>query len=75
MGLFTNYSTVLGQLSRVERKLDAVLAHLGVELADDGFNELRDLMNSGEKIAAIRLYRQLTGVGLAEAKATVEQGL
>ena len=75
MGLFTNSPATLARLSRVERKLDAVLQHLGIEFADDGLNEVRDLMNAGEKIAAIRLYRQRTGVGLAEAKAAVEQGL
>jgi ribosomal protein L7/L12 len=29
-------------------------------------------MSAGEKISAIRLYRELTNAGLAEAKAAVE---
>ena len=33
---------------------------------------VRDTIRAGEKIAAIRLYREYTGLGLAEAKAAVE---
>jgi ribosomal protein L7/L12 len=32
-----------------------------------------DLVNAGKSIQAIRLYRELTGVGLAEAKAVVDK--
>ena len=35
-------------------------------------NEIRKLLASGNKIAAIKRYREETGVGLAEAKAAVE---
>lgn len=35
-------------------------------------NEIRQLLTSGNKIAAIKRYREQTGVGLAEAKAAVE---
>ena len=35
-------------------------------------NEIRELMASGDKIAAVKRYREQTGVGLAEAKAAVE---
>ena len=35
-------------------------------------NEIRELLASGNKIAAIKLYREETGIGLAEAKAAVE---
>ncbi|MEZ6034048.1 MAG: ribosomal protein L7/L12 [Planctomycetaceae bacterium] len=35
-------------------------------------NEIRQLLASGNKIAAIKRYREQTGVGLAEAKAAVE---
>ena len=34
--------------------------------------EVRQLKNSGKKINAIKLYREHTGVGLKEAKDTVE---
>ena len=35
-------------------------------------NEIRQLLASGNKIAAIKRYREQTGVGLAEAMAAVE---
>lgn len=41
----------------------------------DGDNlstELRDLLAAGQKIEAIKRYREATGVGLAEAKEAVE---
>ena len=38
----------------------------------DKFNEVRALLKAGNKIAAVKEYRQITGVGLAEAKAAVE---
>lgn len=34
---------------------------------------LTELIQSGDKIQAIKLYRELTGVGLAEAKDAVER--
>lgn len=36
-------------------------------------DDVRALARSGRKLEAIRLYRQVTGQGLAEAKAAVEQ--
>jgi ribosomal protein L7/L12 len=39
---------------------------------DDVDADLWELLKKGQKIAAIRLYRQRTGIGLAEAKAAVE---
>ncbi len=35
-------------------------------------DEIRELLASGNKIAAIKRFRQETGLGLAEAKAAVE---
>jgi ribosomal protein L7/L12 len=37
-------------------------------------SEVRQLLYAGRKIEAIKVYRQLTGVGLREAKAAVERG-
>lgn len=36
-------------------------------------DDVRSLARAGRKVEAIRLYRQLTGQGLTEAKAAVEQ--
>ncbi|MBM2620441.1 ribosomal protein L7/L12 [Actinoplanes sp. LDG1-06] len=62
------------RLAAIERKLDAVMAHLGIEEpspAEDA-QVLAHLMR-GEKIQAIKVYRERTGAGLAEAKDAVER--
>jgi hypothetical protein len=38
----------------------------------DKMSEVRECIKGGNKIAAIKIYREMTGVGLAEAKAAVE---
>ncbi|HWF69954.1 MAG TPA: hypothetical protein VG187_10380 [Mycobacterium sp.] len=35
--------------------------------------EVQELVNTGKAIRAIKLYRELTGAGLAEARAAVER--
>src|SRR5262245_32690884 len=59
---------------RIERKLDALLRHQGVSapqavLSDEVQRLARD---PAQKIAAMKLHRQQTGLGLAEAKADIE---
>lgn len=48
----------------------------GVDAADQGAveQEVLRLIRAGNKIGAIKLYREKTGVGLKEAKDAVEQG-
>jgi ribosomal protein L7/L12 len=63
------------RLRRVERKLDLILAHLGIPYAE-GDGELpeaaRILADRGETIAAIKAVREESGLGLAEAKRAVD---
>jgi ribosomal protein L7/L12 len=42
-------------------------------LSADNRAQIHDLMQQGQKIEAIRLYREFTDVGLAEAKEAVER--
>jgi ribosomal protein L7/L12 len=60
-------------LTRIERQLQTLLDHFQLELPDDGFNDVRQLMQAGDKIGAIKLYRQRTGASLVEAKNFVER--
>lgn len=62
------------RLAAVERKLDTVMNHLGIEEPVDAADPevLSHLMN-GKKIQAIKVYRERTGAGLAEAKDAVER--
>jgi hypothetical protein len=67
----------LDRLSRIDGKLDVILKHLGVrfdpyqEIPADALAALRE----GRKIEAIKQYRHVTGVGLAEAKDAIDEAL
>src|SRR5580700_7228862 len=61
-------------LSRIEGKLDLLLKQSNLEY-DPYANvprEVTEAVQSGQKIKAIKLYRQASGVGLKEAKDFVE---
>lgn len=64
------------KVGALERKLDFVLAHLGVQYSesplDAAQSEAAAALRSGNKIEAIAAYRRVTGVGLKEAKEAVE---
>jgi len=69
------------RLANIERKLDALLRHSGLDniaqgaSADSAFDlpeDVRYAADVNEKIKAIKLLRDQTGMGLAEAKAAVE---
>lgn len=55
-------------------KLDLILEHLGLALPDDckRSDACRELAERGEKIAAIKAYREATGASLREAKEAIE---
>jgi ribosomal protein L7/L12 len=59
-------------VARLERKVDALLKQSGIDLAAVAVREAEALVKAGRKIEAIKLYREMTGAGLAEAKAAVE---
>ena len=61
------------RLARLERKQDALLKKLEVDPDADVDAEVLALARSGEKIKAIKRYRDLTGTGLKEAKEFVER--
>lgn len=61
------------RLGLLERKIDAVLEHLGVPIIEPGFEQVEELLRQGRKIQAIKVYRERTGAGLAEAKDAVER--
>ncbi len=62
------------ELARIEQKLDLVLDHLGIEdpRAAAVTPELRALVRRGQKVAAIKEYRAVTGEGLREAKSVID---
>jgi ribosomal protein L7/L12 len=66
-------------IDRIERKLDLVLQELGVAMPqseDQGSGleaEIKAEIRRGNKISAIKLYREMTGTGLKEAKDAVDE--
>jgi ribosomal protein L7/L12 len=59
-------------VARIERKVDLLLKHSGVDVAAANADQLMTLVREGKKIEAIKLYREISGCGLAEAKAHIE---
>lgn len=61
------------RVARVERKLDLVIDHLGLNGQDPRMDEVVALVRNDRKIQAIKVYREITGEGLKEAKDAVER--
>jgi ribosomal protein L7/L12 len=63
-------------LSRIEAKLDLLLKNAGAASEDplaDLPAPVLEALRAGNKIEAIRCYREATGAGLKEAKEAVEE--
>lgn len=60
-------------IGRLENKLDLIIRHLDIaEPLSPLDTKITQLIHVGEKIKAIKLYREETGASLKEAKAAVE---
>jgi len=68
---------ILRQLLLLQRKADLALTHLGIQPPPEHSplsERVRELAaDPAKKIHAIKLYREETGAGLAEAKDAVEK--
>ncbi len=76
MGLFGSSqspATFDARLRAIERKLDIIMNSLGLAAEQDNMEPMRDLVRQGRKIEAIKLYREQTGAGLAEAKEAIDR--
>jgi ribosomal protein L7/L12 len=74
LSMVRNQSSVLSGSDdrRLQRKVDLILTHLGLD-PDQGVDEkIMELVKAGKKIEAVKLYREQTGVELYEAKDYVE---
>ncbi|QHC20858.1 ribosomal protein L7/L12 [Streptomyces sp. GS7] len=62
------------RLARLEAKVDLLLAQAGVEQPQDPrMAQLDELLAEGKQIQAIKVYREITGAGLAEAKEAIDR--
>jgi ribosomal protein L7/L12 len=67
------------RVNELEDRLTFLYRRLNIEYADPNSNpalspQIQDALRRGNKIEAIKIYRELTGVGLAEAKQAIERG-
>ncbi|MEO2049745.1 MAG: hypothetical protein ABGX16_24560 [Pirellulales bacterium] len=60
-------------MSRLEKKLDLIIESNNLKWHDEGLEEVKKLLRSGQKIPAVKLYRENTGTGLLEAKKAIEE--
>ena len=62
---------------RLEAQVEFLFKHLGVSMNADGSPavdpRIIEALKKGQAIEAIKIYRELTGLGLAEAKSAVEK--
>jgi ribosomal protein L7/L12 len=65
----------MNRLSRLDAKVDALLKHAGIEFDPfcDVPADVREALERGQTIVAIKRLRQLTGASLVEAKAFVDE--
>ncbi len=74
-----NMSSRAKAIERIERKLDMVIKHLGIEgpaaegIPPEALAEIDRCIWSDRRVEAIKLYREATGHGLLEAKEWVDR--
>lgn len=65
-----------GRVAELERRIDFLYRRLGVEYIDNpgmADSHILSLLKKGNKLEAIKAYRELTNADLAEAKRAVEK--
>lgn len=67
------------RVNELEDRLNFLYRRLNVEYADPNSDpvlspQVQEALRGGNKIEAIKIYRELTGVGLAEAKQAIDHG-
>ena len=66
------------RINELEDRLKFLYERLNIDYADPNSDlihspGIQDALSRGNKIEAIKIYRELTGVGLAEAKAAIDR--
>jgi ribosomal protein L7/L12 len=66
------------RVNELEDRLNFLYGRLNIEYADAASApalspQIQEALRRGNKIEAIKIYRELTGVGLAEAKQAIDQ--
>ena len=74
----TEIQQLRSRINELEDRLKILYRHLNLEYSDSASDpllspQIQAAIRSGNKIEAIKIYRELTGLGLAEAKAVIDK--
>ena len=74
----TEIQQLRSRVNELEDRLKFIYRRLNIEYADPNSDpvlspQIQDALRRGNKIEAIKIYRELTGVGLAEAKQVIDR--
>ena len=74
----TEFLALKSRLNELEDKLQFLYRRLNIDYLQPGSHpalapQVQDALRRGNKIEAIKIYRELTGVGLAEAKDAIDR--
>ena len=72
------FQLLKSRINELEDRLNFLYRRLNIEYGDPDSNpvfssQIREALRRGNKIEAIKIYRELTGAGLAEAKQAVDR--
>ena len=72
------FLSLKSRISELEDRLQFLYRRLNIDYIDPNSDpalspQVQDALKRGNKIEAIKIYRELTGVGLAEAKQTIDR--
>jgi ribosomal protein L7/L12 len=74
----TDIQLLKSRINELEDHVKFLYRRLNIEYADPNSDpvlapQIQDALRHGNKIEAIKIYRELTGVGLAEAKQVIDR--
>ena len=74
----TDIQALRSRINELEDRLKFLYRRLNIDYVDPNSDpalapQVQDALRHGNKIEAIKIYRELTGVGLAEAKNAIER--
>ena len=72
------FQLLKSKVNELEDKLNFLYQRLNIEFMDPNSDpifasQVQDALRRGNKIEAIKIYRELTGTGLAEAKSAIDR--
>ena len=74
----TEVQQLRSRVNELEDRIKFLYRRLNIDYIDPGSDpvlspQIQDALRRGNKIEAIKIYRELTGVGLAEAKDVIDK--